>query len=448
MQTLSTPELYALFLRSSGVSTDTRTIQEEEMFFALSGPHFNGNRFALSALERGASFAVIDDEKLYQEHSQNNRLIKVGDALEALQKLAAYHRRQFPQLKVLGITGSNGKTTTKNLIAAILAQKFSIFATPGNKNNHIGLPLSVLSLKLFHQWAILELGDNRPGEIEALCAIAQPNAGLITNIGFDHMEFYRNVEENAKNKLSLFDYVAAQSGKIFVNGQDSFLRQGAEKYKTATKIYYNLPPHLHYKIEEAEIERLKLGIYQGNSFLFSIFSRLTGVYNAENILAAIAVGLHYGVEPELIRAVIENYRPFSNRSEYLQIGKYKVILDAYNANPSSMHAALNSLLPAPNPAVALILGDMSELGDFSAQAHQQIAENILRLQPGCFFGIGQWMMQAAQWVKGQNKAVEAYGFASYENFITHGLPLLSNYAVLFIKGSRSLALERIIEYLA
>jgi UDP-N-acetylmuramoyl-tripeptide--D-alanyl-D-alanine ligase len=447
MQTLSIPELYRLFLQSSGVSTDSRSIEKGEMFFGLRGPNFDGNLFAPSALERGASFAIIDNEKLYQEHFYNSRLIKVDDALQALQKLAAYHRQRLSNLKVLGITGSNGKTTTKNLIAAVLEQKFSVFATPGNKNNHIGLPLSVLAIRRSEEWAVLELGDNHPGEIEALCAIAQPNAALITNIGFDHMEFYSSLEENAQNKLALFDYVAARGGKIFVNDRDPFLREGARKCRAAELTYYNAAPHLHYQIEEAPIKELRLKIYREDCFLFSVVSRLIGAYNAENILAAITVGLDLGVGSEQIRAAIANYMPHSNRSQYLQIGKYSVILDAYNANPSSMQAALNSLLPAPNPAVALILGDMNELGNFSPQAHQQIAANILRLQPGCFIGIGQWMMQAAQWVKAQSKAVEAYGFATYEDFIAHGLLLLSNYALLFIKGSRSLALERIIERL-
>jgi UDP-N-acetylmuramoyl-tripeptide--D-alanyl-D-alanine ligase len=447
MQTLSTPELYALFLQSSGVSTDTRCLQEGEMFFALRGPNFDGNRFALIALERGALWVVIDDETLYQEHQKNSRLIRVNDALEALQKLAAYHLRQLSRLKVLGITGSNGKTTTKNLVAAILAQKFSVFATPGNKNNHIGLPLSALSILPTHDYAVLELGDNRPGEIEELCAIARPNLGLITNIGFDHMEFYRTIEENAATKLALFDYVAARGGALFINGKDSFLSQGAEKNTGGKKIYYNLPPLLNYKIEEARVEGLRLAIYQGNTFLFSIFSRLTGAYNAENILAAIAVGLYHEIEPEKIRAAIENYAPPENRSQYLQLGKHSVILDAYNANPSSVQAALSSLLPAPNPAVALILGDMNELGKFSEPAHRQIAENILRLQPGCFIGIGKWMIQAAQFVQQESKTIAAYGFLDYEAFIEKGLPILSSYAILLIKGSRSLALERIVERL-
>ncbi|MCS6904641.1 MAG: UDP-N-acetylmuramoyl-tripeptide--D-alanyl-D-alanine ligase [Bacteroidia bacterium] len=448
MEINSISQLYALFKESRGISIDTRQLQAGQMYWALRGNRFNGNDFAKEALEKGAFYAVIDDEKVYEKNKGVDSLVKVENTLVALQCLARYHREQCKDLKVVGITGSNGKTTTKNLIAAVLAKKYSVFATPGNKNNHIGLPLSVLSLSSFHQVAVLELGDNHPGEIEFLCSIAQPNWGLITNIGYDHMEFYEDLSENANTKLALFEYVYQREGKIFVNYQDYFLRNWAlGKKNDKVLILYNSEDSLRYEVRELRIDGLRLEIFQKQEPVLSIRSRLVGKYNAENILAAVVVGKALGVELEMIQEAIEAYVSKDNRSEYLEKGKWKVLLDAYNANPSSMRAALQSLLPKPNSQVVVILGDMNELGNFSAKAHQEIAQLIIQLQPGCFIGIGEWMCQAAKWVNKQNSKTHAYGFNTLGDFLLNGIAYLVPYEVIFIKGSRSLALEKIVDYL-
>jgi UDP-N-acetylmuramoyl-tripeptide--D-alanyl-D-alanine ligase len=361
---ISIEHLYNLFLQSSEVSTDTRSIAEGNLFFCLKGENFNGNTFASQALEKGASFVVVDEP----EYQLNERCILVDNSLSALQKLAKFHRKKSDVL-VVGITGTNGKTTTKELLQAVLSEKYKVTATKGNLNNHIGVPLTVLSIQSDTDIAIVEMGANHVGEIKELCYIAQPNMGIITNIGKAHLEGFGSVENIIETKAALYQFVKQSKGLLFVNADDELLlklSEGMRKKTYGCAGYYKgmtLGNDLFLKLRLVNEE-------------VNIRTQLTGGYNFYNVMAAAAVGLQCWVPARKIKSAIEAYIPENNRSQIIQRGERMIILDAYNANPSSMKMAIDNIANMDVENKVLLLGDMAELGASSTIEHQQIVSLI------------------------------------------------------------------------
>lgn len=364
--------LLQLFLKHLKVSTDTRNITPNSLFFALKGPNFNGNKFAKEALRKKAAYAIID-EKEY--HSENT--ILVDDVLLALQQLAKEYR-QYLKLQIIGLTGSNGKTTTKELLYRVLSSKFKTFSTPGNLNNHIGVPLSLLQIPKGTEYAIIEMGDNKPGDIKELCKIAEPNLGFITNVGKDHIEGYGSIEGNLNTKNELFEYLNQNGNTGFFSESDPLVSRIGKELKSPNNI---------------ESFAKKINIKQAPSNPFVCFSiddnifqtQLVGDYNYQNILFAISIGFFCGVVPLAAANAICSYKPENNRSQLMETAKNTIILDAYNANPTSVELALNSFKKYSSgmPKVA-ILGDMLELGEIAQDEHFAILEwlkNQSEIQP-------------------------------------------------------------------
>lgn len=359
-------ELYRHFLLSTGVSTDTRKIEKGKIFFALKGEHFNGNLFAEEALRNGA-LLVIADEQHFEDHE---RLILVEHALLTLQQLA-HHHRQMLNLKVLAIGGSNGKTTTKEVITLVLQNRYSVFATKGNLNNHIGVPLTLLSIPEGTEIAVVEIGANHLGETKLLCEIGAPDFGLLTNNGKDHLEGYGSIEGVRMGNGELYEYLRQHKGTAFVCADQPDLM---ERSSDLHRVTYGAKEDATYQGSIAAIFpflKLKIGNEQ-----HELETQLIGSYNFDNIMAAVAVGLFFGVAMEEIQKSIASYVPSNNRSQLLQKDDNTFILDAYNANPSSMQAALLNFTQMPVEKKILILGDMLELGSLSEQEHREMMESI------------------------------------------------------------------------
>lgn len=354
-------QLHHIFLASTGISTDTRSIAENNLFFALKGDNFNGNTYAKKALKSGASFAIIDEA----EYQEGDVTILVKNVLETLQKLANYHRKYWSK-PIIGITGSNGKTTTKELLASCLETTYNIYATKGNLNNHIGVPLTLLSLNETHEMAIVEMGANHVNEISELCKIAEPDYGIITNIGEAHLEGFGSIENIAKTKKELFESVCSKcEGIVFVNHNNPFLKD-FEHQRAISYGFENTTVDFNGKVLECEHAGIEVENIQ-------LKSNLVGSHNAENILAAYAVSKTLGVTTQNIRKAIEGYFPDNNRSQIVSTEKNQILLDAYNANPTSLQATLNSFIKNNETRSSLvILGDMFELGENSENHHLQI----------------------------------------------------------------------------
>jgi len=354
-------DLYQLFIKANQlVSTDTRQIKPASLFFALKGPNFNGNLFVEEALEKGAMYSISDEYK-----GDNSKVILVDDVLKTLQDLANYHRKQLG-IKVIGIGGSNGKTTTKELLHACMSKAFNVFSTVGNLNNHIGVPLTLLQLTSKHQFAIVELGANKGGDIEELCLIAEPDFGVITNIGKEHLEGFGDIEGVAKAESELYDYLLKNNGHSFVNEDDMWLMNMSKRLKNKTG----------YSIHSDQFSDVQLVpqisfYYQGLHFESPLF----GAHNLQNIKAAITISDFFGVNTELIREAIAEYHPQNNRSQIIQTDKGNTILmDAYNANPSSVESAIKTFREMKNKPQYVVLGDMFELGSHEAAEHQAILD--------------------------------------------------------------------------
>ena len=373
---MTIPELYKIFQEHPVVTTDTRDCPEGPLFFALRGTTFNGNDFAQKALDAGCAYAVVDDPSL----KDLPRMIVVDDALVALQQLANYHRRTL-ETPILQITGTNGKTTTKELTSAVLAEKFNVLFTLGNFNNHIGVPKTLLRLRKEHELAVIETGANHPGEIAELSEIVDPDCGLITNVGKAHLEGFGSFEGVVHTKGELYDYLREKpEAFIFLHADNEHLCGIAHGLKAER---YGLPGK-GYEVEGEVVEcnpflkfrfRVKDGEWQ------EVQTHLIGSYNATNALAAACVGTHFGVTPEQIAHAISNYIPKNNRSELMHTEHNELIVDAYNANPTSMKAALDNFKLINHPHKMLILGEMRELGITSGAEHQKVAEQALSL--GC-----------------------------------------------------------------
>jgi UDP-N-acetylmuramoyl-tripeptide--D-alanyl-D-alanine ligase len=359
--------LYEIYTANPSVQTDTRKLAAGDIFFALKGPSFNGNTFAEGALNAGASYVVIDDPA----YRLDERCILVEDVLQTLQALARHHRRRFP-IPFLAITGSNGKTTTKELITTVLRRKYVTYATAGNLNNHIGVPLTLLSIKQDAQFAVIEMGANHLGEIASYCRIAEPTHGLITNIGKAHIEGFGSEEGIRKGKGELYDYLRANGGTIYRNTDLDYLAEMAE----------GIPQQVTYGESEAayqgkpEMEGLFLTVklQQPQQAIFK--THLVGAYNFANVMSAVAVGLSNNISIDDIAAALDEYHPANSRSQWLSRGNNQIILDAYNANPTSMKAAIENFAAADLPDKRLWLGAMKEMGEASEREHRELVKLV------------------------------------------------------------------------
>ncbi len=418
-------ELYSLFQTSSGISTDTRQIKANSIFFALKGERFNANKFAEQALKKGASYAIVDEK----EHQTKQQIILVDDVLKTLQKLASYHRKQLG-LPIIALTGSNGKTTTKELINTVLSQKFKTKATLGNLNNHIGVPLTLLSMDKDTEIGIVEMGANHPKEIEFLCHIATPDYGYITNFGKAHLEGFGSIDGVIKAKTELYDYLKKHHKTVFVNANDN---TQLEKSKNIQQITFGTQ-NTDYPIE----------LISANPFVKIKFedtianSNMIGLYNYNNIAAAIAIGKYFKVTNNSIKTAIEDYTPTNNRSQIIQKKNAKIILDAYNANPSSMQSAIANFKQLSDSKKIIILGDMFELGNFAKEEHQIIINSVNDNSFFKVFLIGEHFNS----VSTKNK--NTFFLKDFEAFKELFNKETFNNATILIKASRGMALERIV----
>jgi len=419
--------LHKLFLEHPKICTDTRKIEKGCLFFALKGPNFNGNAFASDAIEKGAVHAVIDEKEFHAE----GKTILVENALETLQKLSIYHRN-YSNAKVISLTGSNGKTTTKELIHAVLSKKYKTIATKGNLNNHIGVPLTLLSIQPDTEMAIVEMGANHQGEIAFLSGISQPDYGYITNFGKAHLEGFGGVEGVIKGKSELYNYLLANDRYVFMNADDPIQRQKLASYtkkigfSTHDPQYYIIRPIMTNPFLEVAFDDLQ------------VKTQLIGEYNFTNCAIAITMGKYFNVPVEDIKKAIEAYRPQNNRSEVIEKNGHRIILDAYNANPTSMMAALNSFKAIEGKNKVLFLGDMFELGDAAHEEHQKISEAIGNLGFETAYLIG------GNFGKTENGYPKFESFDEIGDYLTkHPLPP----STILIKGSRGMALERLLKLL-
>ena len=423
-------ELYQHFKQCSDVSTDTRKIEEGSLFFALKGDNFNGNNFASQALSSGAKYCVIDEK----QYATDERYLVVEDVLKALQQLATYHRKQL-KIPIIALTGSNGKTTTKELINAVLSKKYDTTATQGNLNNHIGVPLTLLQMNESTEIGIVEMGANHPNEIGLLCEIAHPNYGLITNFGKAHLEGFGSIEGVIKAKSELYDYLMAHQKTIFVNENDHLQVRQTLDSKNVYK--FGLLTSLDTMLEIIDTQPYVTLRYNQSV----IKSRLTGNYNFNNIAVAIAIGSYFDVDPKDIISAIEDYTPTNNRSQIIEKDSNTIIMDAYNANPTSMLAALENFKQLHQERKIIFLGDMFELGQTAEIEHQFIVDYLEKNDLGKVYLIGKNFFKT----KVQLAKIEKFETFDDLKLNIQNHPVKDSF--LLIKGSRGMALERILELL-
>lgn len=371
-------DLYDLYLQHPVVTTDSRQTPAGSMFFALRGASFDGNRYAAAALEKGCAVAVVDDPQVAAEG--DSRYAVVDNVEQTLQALAAYHRAQL-HIPVVQITGTNGKTTTKELVTAVLSEKFRTLATEGNLNNHLGVPRTLLRIRPEHEIAVVETGANHPGEIAFLCRMVKASCGLITNVGRAHLEGFGSFEGVKRTKGELYDDLARRGGFIFLNAMDENLVEMAARRELRT-----VPYAQGVVVECTPFVRIKWMAPDGTAH--DVQTRLIGAYNLPNMLAAITVGLHFGVSPDAIDHALSHYTPTNSRSELRETGRNRLIVDAYNANPTSMGAALDSFALVRAPRKMVILGDMRELGEASADEHQRVVRRVSEIAPSEAWFVG------------------------------------------------------------
>ena len=423
-------ELYKLFAENYKVVKDTRVDVSNALYFSLKGESFNGNQYALEALEKGANYAVIDEP----QYRVDERFILVEDVLSCLQELARFHRRQL-NIPIIALTGSNGKTTTKELIGKVMNQSFNCYATQGNLNNHIGVPLTLLSMRPEHDFGLVEMGANHLEEIAALCQIALPDYGYITNFGRVHLEGFGSFEGVVQGKTEMYRYLAENGGKVFVNSDDPIQMKrsqgmdrillGDDKEVDFSVSFVKADPYVSIEFEGIEVQ-----------------SQLIGNYNFTNIRAAVGIGRYFGVKKDLIKTAVEGFIPDNNRSQIIQKNGNKIILDAYNANPNSMEAAINNLKSLSDENKVAILGDMFEIGKDSLMEHQRIVNMAAESGFSKIFLIGK---NFAGTEIGDDRVSS---FSTFEEFTTafpkhHRDPG----ATYLIKASRGMALERVLDYL-
>ena len=422
--------LYTLFLESNSVCTDTRKLKKNDIFFALKGDNFNGNKFAEDALKKGAIYAVID-EVAYE----NKQTILVSDVLRTLQELALYHRKQL-NIPIIALTGSNGKTTTKELINAVLSQNFKTTATSGNFNNHIGVPLTLLSMTGETEIGIVEMGANHQKEIEFLCNIARPDYGLITNFGKAHLEGFGGIQGVIKGKSELYVHLKAHNKIVFINTNDETQVKQTGSYPNVVKYGSRNDNNCVVKFNNAD------PFVVLNYKNLTIKSNLVGQYNFGNIASAIAIGDYFKISAPKIKEAIEGYNPKNNRSEILKVGDTEIVLDAYNANPTSMSAAIFSFHKLKRVHKVAFLGDMFELGDESIQEHQKIVDLIRDLDIDKVILIGEHFSKTK--LVSDNKLQAFITFDEFKNEFDFTTTTSSS---ILIKGSRGMAMERILDLL-
>ncbi|GGA84247.1 UDP-N-acetylmuramoyl-tripeptide--D-alanyl-D-alanine ligase [Flavobacterium palustre] len=422
--------IHSLFLKCSGVSIDTRKIQEKSLFVAIKGDRFDANTFAKEALEKGASYVIIDNEAYYIDE----RTVLVEDSLVALQELAKFHRN-YLKLPIVALTGSNGKTTTKELINVVLAKKYKTKATVGNLNNHIGVPLTLLSFDKNTEIGIVEMGANHKKEIEFLCEIAQPDYGYITNFGKAHLEGFGGVEGVIQGKSEMYQYLAKNNKMAFINLEDAIQLEKSKALK-----HYSFG--VNKKNADVVISEIKANPFVEVRFdSIEIKTHLIGLYNANNVNAALTIGQFFEVGNEAIKAALESYIPENNRSQLLTKGSNEIILDAYNANPSSMAVAIANFLQLEKSNKIMILGDMFELGDESHKEHEALVNSLVKEDNvRCYF-VGKSFYDCQ---------VAKKNFHFYDSFDSFSADLkdvnFENNTIL-IKGSRGMALERTLDFI-
>ena len=414
-------ELYTAFTNSTGVTTDSRKIEKGAMFFALHGASFDGNDYAIQALEQGAYAAVIDRKDILENNpNKRDKLFLVEDTLEALQALAREHRRELA-MPIIAIAGSNGKTTTKELVSRVLAEKFEVSTTKGNLNNHIGVPLTLLSMNAETEFGVVEMGASAQGEIALLCSIAEPNYGILTNIGLSHLEGFGGVEGIRKGKGELFDYLDENGGRAFVPQEDATLCEMAAER------------------EDLAVEHYSRSVAEGFE------SNLTGDYNRYNIAAAVAIGRYFGIDDRHIAEAILSFKPDNNRSQAVKTERNSLVVDCYNANPSSMEVALDNISTMVAEQKVLILGDMLELGEWSEEAHCNILRKADKVA-GEIILVGGEFAKAHSIVGKELESNYALYPTTAEALIALNEKPLNN-ALILLKGSRGIALEKLIEKL-
>lgn len=427
---MNTEQLYQHFKECTCVSTDTRKIEKDSLFFALKGDYFNGNKFAKQALEAGAKFCVIDEAS----YAVDERYILVDDVLKTLQKLAKFHRDRLT-VPVIALTGSNGKTTTKELINAVLSKNYNTLATQGNLNNHIGVPLTLLRMDECTEIGIVEMGANHPKEIALLCDIAHPDYGLITNFGKAHLEGFGNIEGVIKAKSELYDYLMTHQKTIFVNENDPLQVKQTLNYEQVFK--FGLRTSTNTRLEIISTQPYVTLSYNG----FEIKSQLTGTYNFNNIAVAVALGNYFKISEEDIVNAIETYTPTNNRSQILKKNHNTIIMDAYNANPTSIIAALENFKQLHQDSKIIFLGDMFELGPTAGIEHQSIVDYLEKNDLGKTHLIGE------NFYKTNISKSYIKKYATFDSLKAELQRHPIKDSFILIKGSRGMALERILEFL-
>jgi len=423
-------DIHKLFLQSNDIVIDTRKVNKNSFFIALKGDKYDANMFAKEALEKGAIYAIIDNPDYYIDH----RTIIVQNSLVTLQELAKYHRN-YLKLPIIALTGSNGKTTTKELIQAVLSKKYKTKATLGNLNNHIGVPLTILSFNSETEIGIVEMGANHQKEIQFLCEITNPDFGYITNFGKAHLEGFGGVEGVIKGKSEMYDYIRHNDKKVFVNIDDKIQE---EKTKGLNRITFST------EIDNANVFIKNITANPLVNILFNnsiIKSHLIGLYNANNINASITIGHYFGISDEDIKSSIESYIPDNNRSQLLSKNTNEIILDAYNANPSSMLVALENFIQLEKNNKVIIIGDMFELGNESIEEHESIVNYLKKEdQITCYF-IGKYFYL------NKNSKNNHFFYKDFESFVSFLNENHFSNKTILIKGSRGMALERVLEYI-
>lgn len=423
-------ELYACYLKSTGICTDSRKLFNGCLFFALKGPNFNGNLFIREALDKGAAFAVAD-EKI--EGANDSRIIYVENGLTCLQDLAAHHRLQF-NIPMIGITGSNGKTTTRELVKSVLKKKYKIHGTEGNLNNHIGLPLTLLSMPNDTQIGVFEMGANKVGDNAELCEIFKPNVGLITNLGMEHLEGFKDMEGVIRGNSELFDYLYKHQGIPFIHASDQVLMNMKKRFSNART--YGLEVDSDTSVDIVQLNP-NIGLhFKGTKIISPLFGR----YNAENIIAALAIGDYFGVSLQDMANAISEYVPHNQRSQWVETGMNQLILDCYNANPSSMKAAIENFMEMPGQNKVLMLGAMFELGEYEMQEHTKLAmychqlKNVKVILAGAAFAEPAKTLNLL-WYKNADEVINAIKEQPISN------------SLILIKGSRGMQMEKVKELL-
>ena len=433
---MSISELYSIFCNYPTITTDSRMCLTDSIFFALKGDRFNGNLFAEESLATGCAYAIVDE---WDEVKDNDRIIRVDNVLKTLQQLANYHRKKL-RIPIIGITGTNGKTTTKELISISLSREFKVASTQGNFNNHIGVPLTLLSMNKSHEIGVVEMGANHPGDIKELCEIAEPNYGVITNVGRAHLEGFGTFENVVKTKCELYDYIRENEGKVFVNRDNSILYDLSEGMDRI--LYGKNDPSLFASGTIADASPFLEFDWSFFDSSYRVKTRLVGEFNFDNAIAAVAVSKFFGINAERISSSLEAYEPTNYRSQFMRTARNDLIIDTYNANPTSMKTALDYFISIPSslPKMA-ILGEMKELGEISESEHKRMIAYLTDNSNMDIYLVGQVFKNI---IAPDSKYRFFESVVELNTFLKND-PIKGYY--IFIKGSHSIQLDKTIEFI-